>query len=202
MPHGNNYWGSRKHMTQFMAQKCYYEPFAFTGGTTVYLLQERPSGLDDENDPAQNVDSTVITTADAVRTLKHDIIWVYPHTDVKRMLNHAQCKMTVEVGLNATIDDLSFTVGYFTMATGAFTAIGTETAPTVALAMAGPSSRVVPCLIDDTTPTAIPTTVRPAFRTRIYAHRTAGALNIPVTLWHRRGRCDTCFHMDALKEDV
>jgi hypothetical protein len=208
MVHGNNVGSTRKHRTLFIGQKTYFSPLAGVGGNVYNLLLAKPMGLDDDNDPAQNVDSTVVTTADGARTLKHDIVWVYPSSDITRILNHAECTMTVEVGLNATIDDISVQVGKYDLATAVFTVTGTEhyqTQPAGApggLALVGPTSRKIKVWDGDTTPQAISAGERPAYRTKIWAHRTAGGIAVPVTIWHQRGHLDTYMVMDAVKQDM
>jgi hypothetical protein len=206
---GNNDAATRKHRTVFICQKTYYSPITGAGGNVYNILAEKPFGLDDENDPTQNLDSTVYATADAGRTLGISIVWVYPAADVQRILNHAMCTMLVETGLNATIDDVSVTVGKYNITTAAFTATGTETYQTQpgagasGLALAGAASRKIKVFIGDTTPLGIAAAnERPALRTRVACHRTAGGVAVPVVLHHRRGFLDTYMTIDSLKNDI
>lgn len=209
MVRGNNDAATRKHRTVFICQKTYYSPITGAGGNVYNILAEKPFGLDDENDPTQNLDSTVYATADAGRTLGISIVWVYPAADVQRILNHAMCTMYVETGLNATIDDVTCTVGKYNITTAAFTATGSETSQTQpaagvgGLALAGAASRKIKIFIGDTTPLGIAAAnERPAFRTRVYCHRTAGGVPVSVILWHRKGFLDSYCVVDALKGDI
>lgn len=206
MTSGNNSAGTRKKETLFIAQKTYFSPLIGAGGNKYNLLMSQPHGFDSENDPAQNVDSTVANTAGAVRALIHDIVWVYPFQDVKRILNQAVCTMTVEMAAGGIIDDVSVWVGKYNVATGVFTATGTQTYQTqpgagaAGLALAGAASRKINIIVNDMTPMAIAVGERPAFRTTVYAHRTGG-VEVPVTIFHQRGMLDTYMVCDALKED-
>ena len=209
---GNNAAGTRKHKTIFICQKTYFSPLTGAGGNKYNLLMEKPLGFGDESDPAAvaNVDTTVALTLAGARPVgaSIDIVWVYPAQDIKRILNQAVCTISVDVGAGVTFDDASVTVGKYNVATGAFTASGSETWQTQPAAGAsgieavGATSRKYKILINDMTPMAIAIGERPAFRTRVWARDTVGGVHGPITLNHQRGRLDTYLVVDSLKEDV
>jgi hypothetical protein len=176
----------------------YYEPLAIFGGTTPYLLLEDPLDIDDDNDPGQQLDFSLYASADAAEVLALERLFIDPHSDVWRVMNHAVCRCTVECGANARITRVEMTLGRYNMTTGVFTPIGTAVQPANFANLNGAASRVIRGIVDDTVVTTLAAAERLAFRVRVYGFRTAGGVPVPIILWHNRGLDDCMVEVDVV----
>jgi len=173
--------------------------FQTLGGAPYYYRLGGPSDVDDDNDPATNLDSTVATmTSDIVDAARITAEFVLDNATIDGILGPVQCRATVEAGANARVTTVRYSVTRRNIVTGVETVIIASTSAT--LNVDGAAARVVTVHMElaGGIYDIDPATDRLIMKIVVWGRQVASvAVPAPIMLWHHRGLDDCAITLTA-----
>jgi hypothetical protein len=178
-------------LVEFAGQKVYWDQLnTNTAGAPAlkpYMLTRIPLDINADDDPAVagTLDATVVTT---VAGAEDALITVQFHEysrDVRKIRNYARTMVTVECGLNCRITRVGSRIGKRRVTNDTITWLTAE--KLVTLNVDGAALRHVCLEHQDLVSGLVEGGWVLVWQVRVLGYRTAGAIAVPVTLWHSRG---------------
>lgn len=189
-------------VVEMVGQKVYYDQLdTNTGGAPAlkpYMLTRIPLETNADDDPAQNIDSTIVTTTAGEAI---DLMTVQFHQysrDIRKVRNYFRAMVTVEAGTNAYITNVRCRVGRRQVTTDTLVWITAE--KTVTLNLTGQATRHVRFELQDRISDVIPPGWVLVWQVIIRGYRVTGAVAVPITLWHRRGTFDCKLDTELVRQ--
>jgi hypothetical protein len=180
---------------EFYGQEVYYDPLVVNSVAKYYLLLRHSLSTDADDDPSAVLDFTSASFAsDIVDSVRLDIIFYAPATDIQLIRRMARCMATVEAGANARITTVKFKLWTVNTTTGVFT--GATTEKVVTITMDGAALRHVRAILQDLGSVVVPAGDIIALEIKVFGRQvSSSATPSVVTLHHGRG-------MDEVKIDT